>query len=88
MQRSKTAPMMSVDGGKDDAGDVRQDALQAELKRAASQRLGADLETVMKADDAEAFREGSDAMAAAIREAKEKFAARKREIGVEGYGSS
>ena len=63
--------------------DVPEEAsLMADLKQAVSSKLGSgDLADAMKPEDKKRYIAGSNAMADAIREAKEKLARRKDEIG-------
>ena len=71
---SNTLRMLSDNNGSD---------LHAELKKVASEKMGTDLASAMRPDDAARYRAGSNAMADAIREAREKLERRKKEIGDE-----
>ena len=77
-QRGGSAPKLC---GSDDADEAQ--PLLADLKRAASKKLGTNLEEAMKLEDALASRAASGRMAAAIAEAKRQFSARKAEVGEE-----
>jgi D-glycero-D-manno-heptose 1,7-bisphosphate phosphatase len=58
-------------------------SLHDSLKRAAAEKLGASLEDSMKEEDFVRFQSGARTMETALREAKERLAARKLEIGEE-----
>ena len=68
--------------GQDDNSSGEGD-LQRDLKKAVVGKLGSDLVSSMKPEDRQAYEAGSNAMADAIREAKEQLAARKAEIGAD-----
>jgi len=67
--------MMSNDGEKD--------TLQSSLRRAAADKLGASIESMMKPEDLAWYQAGGASMAAALQEAREKLVRRKAEIGEE-----
>lgn len=82
-ERSRWAtPFLRMHEGQDDNSSGEGD-LQRDLKKAVVGKLGSDLVSSMKPEDRQAYEAGSNAMADAIREAKEQLAARKAEIGAD-----
>ena len=67
------------DGVDDNIAD--DNALQSSLMRAAAEKLGTSMASTIKDQDRELFTAGSNAMADAIREAKEQLTKRKAEVG-------
>lgn len=58
-------------------------SLQAQLKRAAAERLGTSLEPLLKEEELEASRRSAGKFEAALLEAKRKLELRKAEVGQE-----
>lgn len=58
-------------------------SLQAQLKRAAAERLGTSLEPHLKEEELEASKRSAGKFEAALLEAKRKLAVRKAEVGQE-----
>ena len=58
-------------------------SLNDALKKAAAQKLGVSMEDAMKPEDVARYRAGASAMEKALREAKERLAVRKSEVGEE-----